>query len=418
MAQKVIREKTKIPSIYFNKSTGRYDVKYNYKEYDPIQGKNVYKAKWKYTLRTLAEAKDALARLQTGAEKTPDKDITLEGIYQVWLREAEADGYSVVTVRNTEQQLRMIYQFLPPETKLKNITSDVYTDLIAKARAKQYAEETLHNINACFRKLMKLAWKKEYIRENPLDRVANKRFQVKKKHDEFSPHLITKAEFKEIDEYFANNSFMRLGVDRYKGYRLMVNFLYYSGLRIGELLALTFADVDPVLYYKGKKIDEGDWFEYDMYHEPDPDSFDGFQLIVNKVLLSNGDVSRYEDRIRGQTKNKKNRVVPLSKPATDLYLAYLQECRARGGGHAGDRVFPWTASNSLTMVRTACKKTGIRHHSLHDFRHTFISNMLDAGLSLAQVELFSGDDQTTILQRYSHANNDSKKALVDAMNNL
>ena len=38
MADKVVREKTKIPSIYFNKSTGKYDVKYNYKEYDPIKG--------------------------------------------------------------------------------------------------------------------------------------------------------------------------------------------------------------------------------------------------------------------------------------------------------------------------------------------------------------------------------------------
>jgi hypothetical protein len=44
--------------------------------------------------------------------------------------------------------------------------------------------------------------------------------------------------------------------------------------------------------------------------------------------------------------------------------------------------------------------------------------MLDAGLTLAQVELFSGDDQATILKRYSHPNHDSKKALVDAMNNL
>ena len=34
MADKVVREKTKIPSIYFNKSTGKYDVKYNYLGYE------------------------------------------------------------------------------------------------------------------------------------------------------------------------------------------------------------------------------------------------------------------------------------------------------------------------------------------------------------------------------------------------
>ena len=40
MAQKVMREKVKISSIYFDKTTGLYDVKYNYKEYAPLQKKN------------------------------------------------------------------------------------------------------------------------------------------------------------------------------------------------------------------------------------------------------------------------------------------------------------------------------------------------------------------------------------------
>ena len=33
MSTKVKREKTKYPNIYFNHSTGKYDVKYNYKIY-------------------------------------------------------------------------------------------------------------------------------------------------------------------------------------------------------------------------------------------------------------------------------------------------------------------------------------------------------------------------------------------------
>lgn len=48
MAEKVRRTKTKYKNIYYNESTKRYDVKYNFKEYDPITQKNRYKAKWKY----------------------------------------------------------------------------------------------------------------------------------------------------------------------------------------------------------------------------------------------------------------------------------------------------------------------------------------------------------------------------------
>ena len=61
MAEKVRRTKTKYKNIYYNESTKRYDVKYNFKEYDPITQKNRDKAKWKYNLRTISEAKEELA---------------------------------------------------------------------------------------------------------------------------------------------------------------------------------------------------------------------------------------------------------------------------------------------------------------------------------------------------------------------
>ena len=82
MAEKVKRSKTKYTSIYFNENTKKYDVKYNFKEYDVKTGKNKYRAKWAYNLNTIAEAKQALAELQTGgakaaAEKTnKEQDIS------------------------------------------------------------------------------------------------------------------------------------------------------------------------------------------------------------------------------------------------------------------------------------------------------------------------------------------------------
>ena len=44
MAEKVKRSKTKYTSIYFNENTKKYDVKYNFKEYDVKTGKNKYRA--------------------------------------------------------------------------------------------------------------------------------------------------------------------------------------------------------------------------------------------------------------------------------------------------------------------------------------------------------------------------------------
>ena len=161
----VRRAVPKNAGIYFNDTTKKYDVKYNYKVYDPDTGKNKYKQKWKYNLRSLEEAKMALADLRSGGIPVDDKEITLEGIYKVWLKKAEAGDLSVNSIRHTESQLKIIYEFLPKETKLKNITGAVYDDLFSKLRAKEldkgghYSEETLHSVDSCLHKLMKLAWK-------------------------------------------------------------------------------------------------------------------------------------------------------------------------------------------------------------------------------------------------------------------
>lgn len=404
MSEKVKRSRTKDRNIYKNEKTGKYDVKYNYKEYDPLTQKNIYRSKWVYGCNGVTEARKALANLQSGETVPQDKEITLKGIYEAWKLKATAADCAEATFRNTEQQMKMIYQFLPPETKLKNITEDTYDYLITKCREKGYSEETLHNINACFRKMMKLAYQRDYLKFNPLEKMGNKSFQVARPLDEYSPHLILKDEFKAIDRYFADHSFVRLGVDRYKKYRLLFNFLYYTGCRIGECLAVTLGDFE-VIGYKSKVI------------SPELEIADTelFQVKINKVVLDNGDQT-----VRYETKNKKNRVIPLPNEFFALFLDYLSYMAKfnKPINSNDERIFDFTQGNALTMLKKAIKETGIRNHTVHDFRHTFISNMIAQGLSIAEVELFSGDSQRTIFKRYSHPDERAKVNLLNAMSNL
>ena len=239
MAEQAKRTKTKYPNIYYNENTKLYDVKYNYKVYDPLTQKNKYKAKWKYNLSSLTEARGELAKLQTGTNKAENKDITLQGVFDLWKNKAGGQNFSPVTIRNTEQQMKMIYQFLPKETKLKDITEDVYYKLSADCRNHGYSEETLHSINATFRKMINLAYKKKLITENILAYADN--VKTKQKEDY---KTISKEEFEKIDAYFHYNKFVRLGVDNYPKYRLLFNILYYTGLRIGEAIALTYNDFE------------------------------------------------------------------------------------------------------------------------------------------------------------------------------
>ena len=96
------------------------------------------------------------------------------------------------------------------------------------------------------------------------------------------------------------------------------------------------------------------------------------------------------------------------------YINYLYSCNVKVNNT--DRLFDFTQGNALNMLKKAIKETGIRDHAVHDFRHTFISNIMSLGLSMAEVEQFSGDTQRTIFSRYSHPLQDSKLNLIEAQN--
>src|SRR5699024_1141279 len=104
-------------------------------------------------------------------------------------------------------------------------TEDVYYKFASDCREYGYSDESLHSINATFRKLINLVYKKKLISENILHTADN--IKTKQKEDY---RVISKEEFDKIDEYFGTNEFWRLGVNNYPKYRLLFNVLYYTGL--------------------------------------------------------------------------------------------------------------------------------------------------------------------------------------------
>lgn len=93
--------------------------------------------------------------------------------------------------------------------------------------------------------LQKLKEKKQSIRTFTLipvrgNMMLNIIIKTKRKDD---IRILTHEEWGRLDKYFSETTFVRLGVDRYPRFRFMFNLLYYTGLRIGECLALTYEDL-------------------------------------------------------------------------------------------------------------------------------------------------------------------------------
>lgn len=397
------RTKTKYAGVYLNETTKKYDVKYNYKVYNPLTQKNDYKAKWVYNLLTITEARAELAKLQAGGVKAEDKDITLQGAFDLWKVKMQANNSSPVTIRNTEQHLRMISQFIPLETRLKDITEDTYLKFCSDIRSHGYADETLYSLNASFRKLINLAHKKRLIKENILDYADN--MKTKQKEDY---RLIDYEEFELLDTYFKNNNFVRLGVNNYPKYRLLINLLYFTGMRIGEVLALTYNDFERFSYYK-----KGD--DRPIRLVPSSDDTQNEHLQGTRVKVTKAYVS--DIKLTKDPKNFKKRTIPLP-PAAERLVMRAIESQKQVGGSLDDKIFNWGHGAVSTMIKNACKKVNIPTCGCHDFRHTYISNLIKNGVPLPVIEKVSGDTQGTILKRYSHMFESDEVMVLMAMSNL
>ena len=231
-------------------------------------------------------------RNEKSAESTDE--ITIEKALDLWMNKVHANNYSQASIRNTKQQYNMITKFWSPEANLKYITEDTYLELISKCGAYGYSEETVYNINACLKKLVKLAYRNRLIEENMFDYCENARFKPKT-----IKTVITYEEYLKLDQHFAENSFIRQGEDCYLKYRLLLRLLYWTGMRIGEVIALVYDDFEELS--NGKM----------------------------KVSVSKSYNSAY--KLMKGTKNDKTRKISLPKDITDLYNPLLEEHLKKDG---------------------------------------------------------------------------------------
>lgn len=377
MSKEKLRTTTKQPGVYLNQQTGNYDVKYSYTEYDPITNKNKHRSKWVCGISSYRAAVKKLADMKSKQNDEITSDITLEKALDLWMNKANANNYSQASVRNTKQQYNMITKFWSPEAKLKYITEDTYLELISRCRAYGYSEETVYNINACLRKLVKLAYRNHQLKENPFDYCDNARFKPK-----IIKTVITYDEYLKLDQYFAENSFIRLGKDCYPKYRFLLRLLYWTGMRIGEIIALT---------------------------------YDDFEKLANgkmRVSVTKSYNSAYK-LLKG-TKNDKTRKIPLPEATIELYVPILRE-HLKNDGKIEDRLFNWDHGVCTVMIKKACREVGIREYNCHSFRHTYISNLIRQCVPISVIEQVSGDTQETILKRYSHMFEGDEKLVLEAM---
>ena len=143
--------------------------------------------------------------------------------------------------------------------------------------------------------------------------------------------------------------------------------LLETGLRIGELLALTFDDVDLI---------EG-------------------TLTVNKTMVcsNSGGVLVQEPKTKSSC-----RKIPLSTLARKTFEK-LKAKNADKGYWFSCREGRLTYGSCLSATKTICKRAGVEYRGEHVLRHTCATNMVQENAPITTVSRFLGHSNTIITQQ-------------------
>lgn len=149
----------------------------------------------------------------------------------------------------------------------------------------------------------------------------------------------------------------------------LVELLAYSGMRLSEATALTWAEVD-------------------------------FERRIFRVTGG-----------EGGTKNREQRQVPLF-PAL---RALLERLRAHAQPGAGERVVE--IGTARTAITSACRKAGLSHMGHHGLRHFFVSNAIEAGVDFATIAAWVGhkDGGVLVAKTYGHLRQSHSSAMAERM---
>ena len=150
-------------------------------------------------------------------------------------------------------------------------------------------------------------------------------------------------------------------------HKAIISLLYDSGLRISELLNLKLRDIDS----------------------------DRLQVIV-----------------RGGKGNKDRRSV-LGKSTLKLLRGYYREYKPNfylfespGGGK-------YSTTSVRALLKTYCKKAGVRPISPHTLRHSFATHLIESGTPESKVQHLLGHKHITTTQIYNHVTTDNVESLLD-----
>jgi len=173
-------------------------------------------------------------------------------------------------------------------------------------------------------------------------------------------------------------------------YKTFFTMLYFTGCRLGELLAINFSDID----FNTKKLSISKSISSKSFDKAFYVTTPKNQSSIREIMLSNNLIDVINDYILAY---------PHAKEAT-FFL----------GGEK-----PLDDHTIYRRLEKHCDIAGIKKIRIHDFRHSHASLLINNGANVVLVAKRLGHSSTEqTLNTYAHLFPDSENLLIDKLNNL
>ena len=348
---------------YKDEKTGKWFAKFYYTNWQGIK-----KQKWK---RGFATKKEALGFERDFLEKqSANPDMTFQNLYEIYMEDMAARlKQSTLLTKKAVLQTHILPFFgSKPINEIK--ASDVRRwQAKLMSSPNNYSQTYLKKINTELNSIINYAKRFYDLNTNPCGKAGT----------------IGKAKAEEMD-YWTYDEYIafREGVkDKSLSY-ICFEVLYWTGMREGELLALSPADID----------------------------------LDNKTISINRTYQRIEGKdvfTSPKTRNSKRKI-----PIPDFLCQELSDyIQSRYMLDADERLFPVTKSYlSHEMIR-GCKNTDVKKIRIHDIRHSHASLLINQGCdALMLADRLGHEKVSTTLNTYSHLFPHKQQELVHSLESL
>lgn len=348
---------------YKDEKTGKWFAKFYYTNWQGIK-----KQKWK---RGFATKKEVLGFERDFLEKqSANPDMTFQNLYEIYMEDMAARlKQSTLLTKKALLQTHILPFFgSKPINEIK--ASDVRRwQAKLMSSPNNYSQTYLKKINTELNSIINYAKRFYDLNTNPCGKAGT----------------IGKAKAEEMD-YWTYDEYIafREGVkDKSLSY-ICFEVLYWTGMREGELLALSPADID----------------------------------LDNKTISINRTYQRIEgkDVFTSPKTRKSKRKIPIPDFLCQELSDYIQ---SRYILDADERLFPVTKSYlSHEMIR-GCKNTGVKKIRIHDIRHSHASLLINHGCdALMLADRLGHEKVSTTLNTYSHLFPHKQQELVHSLESL